>query len=73
MLPHGPKPISKNRQIALPAELMEQVHLAVDDQVYVAKADDPEGALLILPIEMVSTWIDRGRQDAENEGVPDRP
>jgi antitoxin component of MazEF toxin-antitoxin module len=74
MLPHGPKPISKNRQIALPADLMDQVHLALGDQVYVAKAEDPEGALLILPVEIVSAWLDRGRRlEPAEEALTDQP
>jgi len=63
MLPHGPKEISKNRQIALPAELLEQVRLGPGDQVYVARAENPDGALLILPVELVSEWLERGRRD----------
>lgn len=70
MLPHGPKEISRNRQIALPAELMAQVRLEIGDQVYVAKAEEPAGALLVLPVELLSRWIDEGRRvtrDHESE------
>lgn len=67
MLPHGPKEISRNRQIALPAELLAQVHLAPGDQVYVARAESPQGALLILPVELVSEWVERGRKELAPE------
>jgi hypothetical protein len=60
-VPHGPKEIPKSRQVALPAELMALVNLDIGDQVYFARAEEPEGALLILPVELIAKWIDRGR------------
>lgn len=67
MLPHGPKEISKNRQIALPADLLAQVHLGPGDQVYVARAEEPDGALLVIPVELVSEWVERGRRNLAPE------
>ena len=66
MVPYGPKEIGKNRQIALPAELLTKVRLAVGDLVYVALADDPPGALIVLPVELVLTWLERGRGDGSD-------
>lgn len=59
-MPYGPREIGRNRQLALPADLLEAVRLAPGDQVFVALADDPPGALLVLPVDMVVRWIDRG-------------
>lgn len=73
-MPHGPREIGKTRQISLPAELLEAVRLEVGDKVYVALADDPPGALLVLPLELVVRWIDRGRSStAGNESGDVRP
>lgn len=61
MIPHGPRDIGAKRQIALPVELLDRVGLSIGDSVYVAEADDPQGALLILPEQMVEGWIAAGR------------
>ena len=65
MKPYGPSKIPKTRQITLPAELLKQVNLKIGDEVYVCKAEDIEGALTVVPVEVVVSWIDNGqRQDA---------
>jgi len=64
MIPHGPKAISKSRQIALPAELMKRVGLEVGDQVYLAPHEQMSEAIVVLPIELVARWIDAGKSAA---------
>ena len=63
--PYGPKEITKNRQVALPKDLMDRAHLEPYDKVYVAWNDALPGTLVVIPIEMVSEWIRLGRQAYE--------
>src|ERR671919_586059 len=65
--PHGPFKIGANRQITIPAELLKRIDLAPGDSVYVAMAEDIEGALTVVPVERVVRWIDAGRRSGENE------
>lgn len=60
--PHGPFKIGANRQITIPAELLKRIDLAPGDSVYVAMADDVEGALFVVAVERLVSWIDAGRQ-----------
>ncbi len=63
--PHGPFKIRSTRQITLPAELLKQINIETGDFVYVSKAEDIEGALLVIPLERIVSWIEAGRlQDA---------
>lgn len=62
--PHGPFKIGANRQITIPAELLNRMDLAPGDSVYVAVAEHVEGALLVVPVEKVVSWIDAGRRSA---------
>ena len=55
--PHGPFKIGANRQITMPAELLKRIDLAPGDAVYVAMADDVEGALIVVPVERLVNWI----------------
>ena len=63
--PYGPFKIRSTRQITLPAELLRHINVETGDSVYVVKAEDIEGALLVIPVEKLVSWIDAGRrQDA---------
>ena len=59
--PHGPFKIRSTRQITLPAELLKQINIETGDYVYVSKAEDIEGALLVIPLERIVSWIGAGR------------
>lgn len=72
MKPYGPSKIPKNRQITLPAELLKQVDIEIGDEVFVCKAEDIEGALTVVPVEVIVSWIDSGRrQDAPSSPAED--
>lgn len=58
--PYGPFRIGANRQVTLPAELMKQIRLAPGDSVYVAVSESVEGALVVVPVERLVSWIDKG-------------
>ncbi len=60
--PHGPHRIGQNRQVAIPAELMRSVHLRPGDEVYVQVSDDPPGTLLVIPMEIATTWFEQGKR-----------
>lgn len=60
--PHGPKEIAKNRQLALPKEVMEGARVHVGDMVYFQVQDDPPGSILLIPVGVVTGWIQRGRR-----------
>jgi len=70
--PHGPFKIRATRQIALPAELLKQINIEIGDSVYVSKAEDIEGALLVIPLEIVVSWIEAGRlQEVRTTSIED--
>lgn len=60
--PHGPIKISANRQIALPKALTDRVRLEPGDFVYVLQSDVEPAALLVVPVEWVTEWIQAGRR-----------
>jgi AbrB family looped-hinge helix DNA binding protein len=60
--PHGPFKIGVNRQITIPAELLRRIDLQPGDSVYVAMSEDVEGALTVVPVERVVSWIDAARR-----------
>jgi bifunctional DNA-binding transcriptional regulator/antitoxin component of YhaV-PrlF toxin-antitoxin module len=66
--PHGPFKIGANRQITIPAELLKRIDLAPGDFVYVAMAEELDGALVVLPVEKLVGWIDAGRRTDRGQG-----
>jgi len=66
--PHGPFKIGANRQITIPAELLKRIDLAPGDSVYVAMAEELDGALVVLPVEKLVGWIDAGRRTDQAQG-----
>jgi bifunctional DNA-binding transcriptional regulator/antitoxin component of YhaV-PrlF toxin-antitoxin module len=56
--------------VAIPKELAERMNLRVGDQVYFFANDDEPGTINIVPVEMVATWIGRGRR-ASKDASPD--
>lgn len=60
--PYGPHRIQPSRQVAVPKELAERMNLRVGDQVYFFANDDEPGTINIVPVEMVATWVARGRR-----------
>ncbi|MGI9000266.1 MAG: hypothetical protein ACR2GH_01215 [Pseudonocardia sp.] len=68
--PHGPIKISANRQIALPKALTDRVLLEPGDFVYVMQSDAESAALLVVPVERVTEWMQAGRrQDGRVEAA----
>ena len=67
--PHGPFRIGANRQITIPAELLKRIDLAPGDSVYVAMADDVDGALVVIPVERLVGWLDAGRIPGKRSSV----
>jgi AbrB family looped-hinge helix DNA binding protein len=65
--PHGPFKIGANRQITLPAELLRRINLDPGDSVYVATTEEIEGALVVIPVEQLVTWIEAGRRQGHGE------
>ncbi|MCA1707938.1 MAG: AbrB/MazE/SpoVT family DNA-binding domain-containing protein [Actinobacteria bacterium] len=62
--PHGPIRISGNRQIALPKTLTDRVRLEPGDFVYVLQSDVEPSSLVVVPVEVVTEWIQAGRRQA---------
>lgn len=60
--PHGPHRIGRNRQVAPPAELMARVHLRPGDEEYLQVSDEPEGTLLVIPVEIATRWFEAGEE-----------
>ncbi len=60
-IPFGPHKISTNGQIVLPKEVLNAAGLAPGDSVYVQVADDPPGAVLVVPTEIAGRWFEAGR------------
>ena len=50
---HGPRTITGNNQVTLPAELLEVAHLKKGDDVYLRVEDLTVGTLLIVPGRVV--------------------
>lgn len=71
MIVHGPKPVNRNRQIAIPAELMNTVGLQIGDQVYLAQHEELPEAIVVVPIEVVTRWLDAGRRALSGTESPD--
>lgn len=70
--PYGPIKIGANRQITLPAQLLKQIDLAPHDSVYVIKADDTQDTLMVVPVEMLVSWLEAGRrQDMQHTPIED--
>lgn len=67
--PHGPFKISRNRQVTIPAELMRQLDLAPGDSVYVVSTADSERSLVLLPVEVVVSWLETGRRLSRSDPV----
>ena len=62
--PYGPHKLTGKRQLALPKELADRLHLDIGDRIYFLENPDIPGTILIIPIEMMSTWLTRGRAAA---------
>ncbi|MGH3796851.1 MAG: AbrB/MazE/SpoVT family DNA-binding domain-containing protein [Pseudonocardiaceae bacterium] len=60
--PHGPIRISGNRQIALPKTLTDRVRLEPGDFVYVLQSDVEPSSLVVVPVELVTAWMQAGRR-----------
>ncbi len=59
--PVGPRRITSQAQVSLPAEVMADVNLQKGADVYWQVQDDPPGTVLLIPADMVQEWIRRGR------------
>lgn len=59
--PHGPHKITVNGQVTLPAELLRQTPLDPGGSVYVAMAEEIEGALIVVPAETVRNMLNAGQ------------
>ena len=60
--PYGPHRITGNRQIAIPKELADSLHLNVGDKVYFLASSDVPGTISIVPMELMSSWIAAGKR-----------
>jgi len=54
---HGPRTITGNNQVTLPAELLEVAHLKKGDDVYLRVEDLTVGTLLIVPGRVVEQGV----------------
>jgi len=61
--PYGPHRITVNRQLALPKELADKLRLEPGDKIYFLENPDYEGTILIVPVELMASWVSRGRSD----------
>lgn len=78
MLPHGPRPIGKNRQVGLPRAVVEALHLDAGDGVWFVLAEELPGCAVMLPAEVTSDiWMKgwkeylRDLAEADGEGLSD--
>jgi len=60
-LPHGPHKISRNGQVVVPKEVLLAAGLGAGDSVYLQAVDDPEGAVLLIPVSTAAQWFESGR------------
>lgn len=65
--PYGPHKVTGNRQIAIPKDLADRLHLRRGDQVYFMHNPDLPGTLLVIPVELLTTWLERGRTAATGD------
>jgi bifunctional DNA-binding transcriptional regulator/antitoxin component of YhaV-PrlF toxin-antitoxin module len=56
--------VAKNGQVVIPRDVLHAVRLKAGDSVYVMEADEPAGAILVIPVEMASRWFEAGRKAA---------
>lgn len=61
-IPYGPHSVAKNGQVVIPRDVLHAVRLKAGDSVYVMEADEPAGAILVIPVEMASRWFEVGRK-----------
>lgn len=66
--PYGPHRIQPSRQVAIPKELADRMNLRVGDQVYFLADDTDPGTVTIVPVEMIATWLSRGRRAPAADG-----
>lgn len=60
--PVGPRRITSQRQLAIPAEVMDAAKLEPGVEVYCQALDDPPGTVLLIPAALVMEWIRLGRE-----------
>jgi len=78
-MPHGPHKITKVRQVAIPADLLHAVGLAVGDNVHFRLSDHDPYVIEIVPSDIMdrryqagadSEAIERLRQSSPPDDVP---
>jgi hypothetical protein len=62
--PYGPRKITGNLQVAIPKELADRLHLRVGDQIHFMHNTELPGTLLLIPVELLTTWLERGVANA---------
>ena len=71
-IPFGPHKISTNGQVVLPKEVLQAAGLAPGDSVYLQAAEDPVGAVLVVPVEVAARWFEAGRANERAKSERDR-
>lgn len=62
MLIDGPGTINQKRQIGIPAPVLKAAGLEPGDQVYFQAQEDPPGSIVMIPVEVVTRWLELGRR-----------
>lgn len=65
-VPHGPIIIRPKYQITVPTNVAQRAALEVGDQVWMEVLDDPPGAVLMIPAEVVDQRWEAGKQQERN-------
>jgi hypothetical protein len=59
--PHGPHKIAANGQVVLSRDVLRAAGLAPGDLVYVQALAEPQGVVLVIPVEMAAHWFEAGK------------
>lgn len=71
--PHGPYRISQNGQVVLGKDVLAATGLQPGDSVYLLPHDEPEGSILVVPVEVAVRWFQLGRRTeaTDRDSAPD--
>jgi len=70
--PYGPHVIGPKRQVSIPADVLRALKLGPGDEVYFQVTTEPQGCVLVVPVEVADRWWSRG-QALEGPSEPNEP
>lgn len=59
----------EQRQVVLPKDVLTAANLQPGDFLYVQANDDPPGTIVLIPVEMATTWFEDGRESSRRRAL----